>query len=90
MEQVVTDGGAALRIARLVTEVLAPVVLIFVVTLIVCLHAAGLPRGLVLAFVAMVFAGGIPYSVIRAIHLSRLRFVRAYRARVVWRGGGPS
>ena len=26
----------------------------------------------------------------RAIHLSRLRFVRAYRARVVWRGGGPS
>jgi hypothetical protein len=29
-------------------------------------------------------------SVIRAIHLSRLRFVRAYRARVVWRGGGPS
>ncbi len=28
--------------------------------------------------------------VVRAIHLSRLRFVRAYRARVVWRGGGPS
>jgi len=27
---------------------------------------------------------------IRAIHLSRLRFVRACRARVVWRGGGPS
>src|ERR1035437_6997359 len=26
----------------------------------------------------------------RAIHLSRLRFVRAHRARVVWRGGGPS
>ena len=26
----------------------------------------------------------------RAIHLSRLRFVRACRARVVWRGGGPS
>ncbi len=26
----------------------------------------------------------------RAIHLSRLRFVRADRARVVWRGGGPS
>jgi hypothetical protein len=26
----------------------------------------------------------------RAIHLSRLRFVRAYRARVVGRGGGPS
>jgi hypothetical protein len=26
----------------------------------------------------------------RAIHLSRLFFVRAYRARVVWRGGGPS
>ncbi len=29
-------------------------------------------------------------SKLRAIHLSRLRFVRAYRARVVWRGGGPS
>jgi hypothetical protein len=29
-------------------------------------------------------------SQLRAIHLSRLRFVRAYRARVVWRGGGPS
>jgi len=29
-------------------------------------------------------------SRLRAIHLSRLRFVRAYRARVVWRGGGPS
>src|SRR5674476_535356 len=27
---------------------------------------------------------------LRAIHLSRLRFVRACRARVVWRGGGPS
>jgi spore coat protein A len=27
---------------------------------------------------------------LRAIHLSRLRFVRAGRARVVWRGGGPS
>jgi len=64
VEQVVTDRGAALRIARLVTEVLAPVVLIFVVTLTVCLHAAGLPRGLGLAFIAMVFAGGIPYSVI--------------------------
>jgi len=64
VEQVVTDKGAALRIARLVTEVLAPVVLIFVVTLIVCLHAAGLPRGLGLAFVAMAFAGGIPYGAI--------------------------
>jgi integrase len=29
-------------------------------------------------------------TALRAIHLSRLRFVRAYRARVVWRGGGPS
>jgi hypothetical protein len=29
-------------------------------------------------------------SHLRAIHLSRLRFVRAHRARVVWRGGGPS
>jgi hypothetical protein len=36
---------------------------------------------------------GAPYGAltrVRAIHLSRLRFVRAYRARVVWRGGGPS
>ena len=32
-------------------------------------------------------AGGVePISPVRAIHLSRLRFVRAYRARVVWRG----
>jgi deazaflavin-dependent oxidoreductase (nitroreductase family) len=31
-----------------------------------------------------------PLIVLRAIHLSRLRFVRAGRARVVWRGGGPS
>jgi hypothetical protein len=29
-------------------------------------------------------------GLLRAIHLSRLRFVRAHRARVVWRGGGPS
>jgi len=42
VEQVVTDKGAAPRIARLVTEVLAPVVLIFVITLIVYLYAAGL------------------------------------------------
>jgi len=34
--------------------------------------------------ILLVFAG------FRAIHLSRLRFVRACRARVVWCGGGPS
>ena len=64
MEQVVAERGTALRIAQLVTEILAPVVLIFVVTLIVCLHAAGVPRGLGLAFIAMAFAGVIPYGAI--------------------------
>jgi len=64
VEQVVADKGADPRIARLATEVFAPVVLIVVVTLIVCLHAAGLSRGLGLAFVAMVLAGGVPYGAI--------------------------
>jgi len=64
VEQVVAERGTALRIAQLVTEILAPVVLIFVVTLIVCLHAAGVPRGLGLAFIAMAFAGVIPYGAI--------------------------
>ena len=35
-------------------------------------------------------AASVGVTPVRAIHLSRLRFVRACRARVVWRGGGPS
>jgi hypothetical protein len=52
------------RMARLVTEVMSPVVLIVAVILIVAVHSAGLVRGLVLGLVAVFFAGGLPYGLV--------------------------
>ncbi len=64
MEPVLTASAGAHRVARVITEVFAPVVLIVVVTLVVSVHAAGAARGLGLALVAMTFAGGVPYAAI--------------------------
>jgi len=50
--------------ARLVTEVMSPVVLIVVVTLIVAVHSAGAVRGMALGLVAFFFAGGLPYGLV--------------------------
>jgi membrane-associated phospholipid phosphatase len=50
--------------ARLVTEVTSPIVLIVFVTLIVAVHSAGAGRGLALGFVAVFFAGGLPYGLV--------------------------
>jgi len=50
--------------ARLVTEVMSPVVLIVVVTLIVSVHSAGAVRGMALGLVAIFFAGGLPYGLV--------------------------
>lgn len=59
--------------ARLVTEVMSPVVLTAVVILIVAVHAAGLGRGVVLAVVATFFAGALPYGlVLRGVRRGRL------------------
>src|SRR4051794_29893795 len=53
--------------AVLVTEVLAPIILIAVLTTIVSVHAAGsVGRGLLLAAVAIFFAGGLPYAILLA------------------------
>jgi len=64
MEPVLTASTGGHRVARVITEVFAPVVLIVVVTLVVSVHAAGAARGLGLALVAMTFAGGVPYAAI--------------------------
>jgi membrane-associated phospholipid phosphatase len=58
------QGDTRRRIARLVTEVMSPVVLIVVVTLIVAVHSAGAFRGLTLGLVAIFFAGGLPYGLV--------------------------
>jgi membrane-associated phospholipid phosphatase len=50
--------------ARLVTEVMSPVVLIVAVILIVAVHSAGVGRGLALGLVAVLFAAGIPYALV--------------------------
>ena len=50
--------------ARLVTEVLSPVVLIVAVILIVAVNSAGVGRGLALGLVAVLFAGVFPYAVV--------------------------
>jgi membrane-associated phospholipid phosphatase len=53
------------RVARLVTEALAPIVLIVVVTLAVAVHSSdSIWRGILLAAVAIFFAGALPYSVL--------------------------
>ena len=52
-------------VARAITEVLAPVVLIFVVLLVVAIHATGdWLRGLWMGLLAAFFAGGLPYLVL--------------------------
>ena len=53
-----------LRVARLVSEAMSPVVLIVFVTLIVALHSAGRVRGLALGLVVIFFAGGLPYGLV--------------------------
>lgn len=58
-------SSSRLRAARIITEVLAPVVLIFVILIIVAVDATGsLGRGLLLGFIAAIFAGGLPYGVL--------------------------
>jgi membrane-associated phospholipid phosphatase len=55
-------GDARQATARLVTEVMSPVVLIVFVTFIVSVHSAGGVRGLALGLVAIFFAGALPYG----------------------------
>jgi len=62
MSTVLSRGDTRERMARLVTEVMSPVVLIVFVTLIVAVHSAGVARGLGLGLVAIFFAGGLPYG----------------------------
>ena len=50
--------------ARLVTEVLSPVVLIVAVILVVAVHSAGAVRGLALGLVAILFAAGFPFGLV--------------------------
>jgi hypothetical protein len=50
--------------ARLVTEVMSPVVLIVAVTLIVAVDSAGPARGLALGLVATFFLVGFPYGLV--------------------------
>ena len=64
MSTLLHQGDTRRRIARLVTEVMSPVVLIVVVTLIVAVHSAGAFRGLTLGLVAIFFAGGLPYGLV--------------------------
>lgn len=55
-------------VARAITELLAPVVLIFVLLLIVGVHSTGdWLRGIWLGMVAAFFAGGLPYLVLIAL-----------------------
>ena len=64
MSTVLSRGDTRERMARLVTEVMSPVVLIVFVTLIVAVHSAGVARGLGLGLVAIFFAGGLPYGLV--------------------------
>jgi len=50
--------------ARLVTEVMSPVVVVVAVVLIVAVDSAGLVRGLALGLVATFFAVGFPYGLV--------------------------
>lgn len=52
------------RMARVVTEVMSPVVLSVFVILIVAVHSAGAVRGLALGVVAIFFAGALPYGLV--------------------------
>ena len=64
MSALLSQGDTRRRMARLVTEVMSPVVLIVVVTLIVAVHSAGAVRGLALGLIAFFFAGGLPYGLV--------------------------
>lgn len=64
MSALLSQRDTRRRMARLVTEVMSPVVLIVVVTLIVSVHSAGAVRGLALGLVAIFFAGGLPYGLV--------------------------
>lgn len=64
MSAVLSQGETRHRVARLVTEVLSPVVLIVAVSLIVAVDSAGAVRGLALGLVAFLFAGGLPYALV--------------------------
>lgn len=54
-----------MRVAHVLTEVLAPVVLIFALLIVVAVASTGsLLRGLLLGLVAAFFAGGLPYAIL--------------------------
>jgi membrane-associated phospholipid phosphatase len=59
-----SQGVTRRGMARLVTEVMSPIVLIAVVTLMVAVHSAGVGRGLALGLVAVFFVGGFPYGLV--------------------------
>ena len=63
MTAVAHGGLLSPRAARVITEVLSPVVLIVVVTLVVAIDAAGL-RGIGLALITIFFAGVLPYGLV--------------------------
>jgi hypothetical protein len=64
MSTALSQGDTRHRMARLVTEVMSPVVLIVAVILIVAVHSAGFVRGLALGLIAVFFAGGLPYGLV--------------------------
>ncbi|MEH0935648.1 phosphatase PAP2 family protein [Micromonospora psammae] len=57
-------GGPATRLARLVTELTAPAILVSVLTVLVGWHAAGGGHGLAWGLLATLFATGIPFAYI--------------------------
>ncbi|MEV4479993.1 phosphatase PAP2 family protein [Micromonospora coxensis] len=61
---VVVPPGPATRLARLVTELTAPAVLVSVLTLVVGWQAARGARGLAWGLLATLFASGIPFAYI--------------------------
>ncbi len=59
------DQPVATRLAVLLTEIFAPVVLIFALLIIVAVQATGdFLQGLVVGGVAAFFAGGLPYAIL--------------------------
>ncbi|MBO4159592.1 phosphatase PAP2 family protein [Micromonospora sp. MMS20-R2-23] len=60
----VGSGAVATRVARLVTEVTAPAVLVTALTVAIGWHGAGGARGLAWGLLATVFAAGIPFAYI--------------------------
>jgi membrane-associated phospholipid phosphatase len=64
MSALLSNGDSRRRRARLVTEVMSPVVLIVAVIFIVAVHSAGAVRGLLLGLVATFFAAGFPYGLV--------------------------